>query len=246
MTPLRKRHTPCLVCGAPAGEICQTSDGVPLHLLAHQVPDLETVSRPLTVAEQAIYADVLRDLREHAQALDENWSATHEAAMGAIREALHLPEATVPEMVTAIINQSWAIGSEREDDCHTAWRQGYDAASVGISRDRNPHLSPNADPPPDLLHVYTDDVYLMIAHSPEDAMKVVVEADMGEYDESFPDRLYRIEDHTVISIKIWTSGPHAGKIAHGDQVGADIVPLIMPALDWIRREGRGFLCSTEG
>lgn len=40
--------------------------------------------------------------REHAEALDTNWSTLHEASMGAIRDALGMPEASVPEMVERV------------------------------------------------------------------------------------------------------------------------------------------------
>jgi hypothetical protein len=52
----------------------------------------------LLSAEQA-----LKDAREHAEHLDKNWSFMHEASMRAIRNALGMAEATVPEMVEAII-----------------------------------------------------------------------------------------------------------------------------------------------
>jgi len=44
----------------------------------------------------------LLEAREHAEALDKNWSTLHEASMSAIRDALGMPDATVPEMVQAI------------------------------------------------------------------------------------------------------------------------------------------------
>lgn len=42
------------------------------------------------------------EAREHAESLDRNWSSIHAAGMDAIREALGMPDATVPEMVTRI------------------------------------------------------------------------------------------------------------------------------------------------
>jgi hypothetical protein len=47
--------------------------------------------------------EALQWSREHAEALDKNWSYMHEAAMGAIREALGMSsDATVQEMVAVI------------------------------------------------------------------------------------------------------------------------------------------------
>lgn len=39
------------------------------------------------------------ELREHAELLDENWSAVHEAAMSAFRDAFGMPDASIPEML---------------------------------------------------------------------------------------------------------------------------------------------------
>ena len=50
-------------------------------------------------------AQVLRQLKEaqdHAKLLDGNWSSLHNVSMQAIRDALAMPEATVPEMVSRI------------------------------------------------------------------------------------------------------------------------------------------------
>lgn len=44
----------------------------------------------------------LDSMREHAELLDKNWATLHEASVGAIRDALGMPEATVPEMVQRI------------------------------------------------------------------------------------------------------------------------------------------------
>lgn len=40
--------------------------------------------------------------REHAEALDRNWSTLHNAAMSPIRSAVGLPDGSVPEIVAAV------------------------------------------------------------------------------------------------------------------------------------------------
>lgn len=65
--------------------------------------------------------------REHAAALDKNWSAMHEAAVGAIRAALGMPDASVPEMVARIRN---LLASERSRG-RKGRRQGHLRASHG-------------------------------------------------------------------------------------------------------------------
>jgi hypothetical protein len=47
-------------------------------------------------------ASLVQYLREDRAALDKNWSALHAASMDAIRDALGMPGATVPEMVERI------------------------------------------------------------------------------------------------------------------------------------------------
>lgn len=49
-----------------------------------------------------VLEELLRLSREHAEALDRNWSVMHDAAMDAIRTALKMPKATVPAMVERI------------------------------------------------------------------------------------------------------------------------------------------------
>jgi hypothetical protein len=42
-------------------------------------------------------------VRKHAEYLDKNWAFMHEMSMKFIRDALEMPEATVPEMAEAIL-----------------------------------------------------------------------------------------------------------------------------------------------
>jgi hypothetical protein len=39
---------------------------------------------------------------QHATQLDQNWASVHEAATGAIRKALRMPDGTIPDLVTEI------------------------------------------------------------------------------------------------------------------------------------------------
>jgi len=74
-----------------------------LYALVHGLPKPETLeqvsgktSGPPSIRKQ------LREAREHADALDRNWANMHECSMGAIRDALGMPDASVPEMVQRI------------------------------------------------------------------------------------------------------------------------------------------------
>jgi flagellar motor switch protein FliM len=54
------------------------------------------------VAKLARTEDMLRHSREHAEQLDRNWNGFHEVAMGRIRTALGMPDASIPDMVRRI------------------------------------------------------------------------------------------------------------------------------------------------
>lgn len=62
-------------------------------------------SRAADLARQLDAATKERDrIRRHADQLDRNWDAVHQAAMKPIRAAIGNPDATVPEIVAAIIS----------------------------------------------------------------------------------------------------------------------------------------------
>jgi hypothetical protein len=65
------------------------------------------VPRPPSLRKQ------LREAREHADALDRNWANLHECSMGAIRDALGMPDASVPEMVQRINQLADTCGRSR-------------------------------------------------------------------------------------------------------------------------------------
>ncbi len=74
-----------------------------------ELAEAEDAAACHSVAEKATEAlreqeEASKWSREHAAALDKNWSAMHEAAVGAIRAALGMPDASVPEMVARIRN----------------------------------------------------------------------------------------------------------------------------------------------
>lgn len=63
----------------------------------------ETVNGP-SLSEAEIHWRVRYEwMREHAEVLDKGWHVHHEACMKHIREALELPDASVPELVFEIL-----------------------------------------------------------------------------------------------------------------------------------------------
>lgn len=73
-----------------------------------------TVHEKLAAAEASV-----RWWKEHAEELDKNWGTLHGFAMTSIREALGLPEGTVPQLV-------WKIEGIKE-------RLGAIATDLGIA-----------------------------------------------------------------------------------------------------------------
>lgn len=52
------------------------------------------------------------EAREGYHALDKNWDAAHDAALGAIRQALEMPDATVPELCQRIVALKATVAGE--------------------------------------------------------------------------------------------------------------------------------------
>lgn len=46
--------------------------------------------------------DRIKQLEDHAEALDKNWELLHDAAMRSFRTVLGMPDATIPEMIERI------------------------------------------------------------------------------------------------------------------------------------------------
>lgn len=80
---------------------------------AREMPFKEFVEREKSRGCTECAHESLQWQREHTKALEDNWSKLHDAAMGAIREALgpQFREATVPEMVIQIAKLSRARAS---------------------------------------------------------------------------------------------------------------------------------------
>lgn len=87
-------------------------------------------------AWEAVAAEVQRTRaalswwREHAETLDRNWSTHHDATLGAIRLALGMPGASVPEMV-AVLGQLGMSGTR--PICHVlkTWPEPFAALWTG-------------------------------------------------------------------------------------------------------------------
>jgi hypothetical protein len=61
---------------------------------------IEELKRKVTDLEEQ-----LQWQKEHADQLDRNWSGMHDLAVDTIREAMEMPDATIPEMVHRIQQQ---------------------------------------------------------------------------------------------------------------------------------------------
>jgi hypothetical protein len=97
------------------------------------------------------------------------------------------------------------------------------------------------------LHVFWDqDSVWVVARDSEDAALVYAEH-IGDVDSFDPLQFSRVPDEQEISIRVWVSGPGAGKIAPVDEEDgtAAIESQSKPAHAWAAQQGRGFLCTTD-
>jgi len=85
------------------------------------------------------------------------------------------------------------------------------------------------------LHAFTNEVDILIARDIGDAWQIWQEH-TGESDESYREELYQMPDDAPIGI--WWDGEKIAELGQGEV-------LTLTAAEWVAREGRGFLCSTE-
>lgn len=168
-------------------------------------------------------------LNEHTKKLDANWETLHNASLDSIRLALGLPEASVPEMVAAILGAR----SEHEYQLHEAWWAGH-----GHEDRYNPTNPYPKRPDPPQLFVFTDEIYFVIAHSSAEATHIVAAEDLG--DDWVPRR--QLPSDEKLTALIWKAGtPEAGKLAPFEESEHLTESLTLTAAEWIARYGRGFL-----
>lgn len=164
-----------------------------------------------------------RDYAKHATALDSNWSKCHDYAMEALRGALEMPDASIPEMLAKITSLSERA---REGVVHDGRICPCGTCS---------HLREN----PTRLRVWHDDESTYaIAYSRLDLLVV-----LAEYDIESTDGWYELAPKALIKIKV---DRRDGAIAPADAELDDNISLVeLSAAEWITHSGRGFLCTSE-
>ena len=85
----------------------------------------------------------------------------------------------------------------------------------------------------DPLHVFTNHTDTVIARDPEDATRVWLEH-LGECEGNYVHDWTRLDGDHVLGIDDENTND-----------ATDGSPLRLTCREWIEREGRGFLCSTE-
>lgn len=176
----------------------------------------------------------LAETKAGYHALDKNWQHLHDSCMDAIRVALSLPEATVPEMVRAI--EMLRLKSEWSGKVHTCITAHNATGSHCTVCGKNM-----------TAHVFWDeDSIYVIAYSYIDAARVYDEyyaAEIGGEHDPIAWSLFPLDQE--ISICVWHEGPEAGEIAPAYIRDDRIETVRKSAAEWALR-GRGFLASADG
>lgn len=200
--------------------------------LAHNLCGPECLARNVRLVAEYIainqrFIESMRlerlELEAHVTALDSNWSKTHEYAMTAFRMALEMPDAAIPDMLLRI-----AELKER--------------AGIGVAHDgRICPCSVCAElrsDPPRLRVWYDDESTYAIAYSRTDLMIV-----LEPYDIEYTEDWYELAPYAIIKIKVHLSD---STIAPADaEDDPEITTVEMSAAEWIERQGRGFLCTSD-